>query len=552
MKWNCKKIVIAATVMQLGLFCTADVATETVSEEKSRIIDDIVETKIKEAKGGDALSEVLDAVAAKMQLDTDKDTTEYSAYINELQEQTQKKYPLSDRELEAKYSPIAVNAYPTYNVGDKVSIVYQLHGKPFTVSGPFYRQDSRFVWVGSKKIPKFNLPREYADRFDPAQTKRNRAGFVQRSIDRYHQTKNAYLKNLKRKNADKIGELRGNILYEKKWRSPREVVMAKYAAVFARQENSIATAVQNAKDSPDYNERPKILESIIQKYPDHKSIAEVKALLQNFKAEYARKAEEVKNLLAYCSQPDAEPPLLKNQYGIDLFDGQLLSNIQSRFRGISGNDKLQNILLNLRQRILKASWDAIKELKINDSSATPQFTITKVTNPGNECKLFVLPAYRKDEVEQIYRKMENIRTRFRQFCQLLKQYKQEEAKYARLKSNSQVLTGADAIENYDRTMKMLDRREALNNQARQALAEVKTSHNEVKDWLMKECLDMTSIVEWKKRIEDLSSNSCSLSNIRRPLLLLVWEMIDFSDDFKSCQGWYKEIKPNDSGTWILR
>lgn len=370
MKWNCKKIVIAATMMQLGLFCTADVAKGTVSEEKIRIIDDIVETKIKEAKGGDALSEVLDAVAAKMQLDTDKDTTEYSAYINELQEQTRKKYPLSDRELEIKYSPIAENAYPTYNVGDKVSIVYQLHGKPFTVSGPFYRQDSRFVWVGSKKIPKFNLPREYADRFDPAQTKRNRAGFVQRSIDRYHHTKNAYLKNLKRKNADKIGELRGNILYEKKWRSPREVVMAKYAAVFARQENSIATAVQKAKDSSDYNEKYKILEAIIQKYPDHKSIAEVKAMLQNFKAEYARKTAEVKNILAYCSQPNVEPPLLKNQYGIDLLEVQLLSNIEYKYRGIPDANKLLEVLNRFQQviarRIISAGYEKVKAAKTHE------------------------------------------------------------------------------------------------------------------------------------------------------------------------------------------
>ena len=167
----------------------------------------------------------------------------------------------------------------------------------------------------------------------------------------------------------------------------------------------------------------------------------------------------------------------------------------------------------MRQRILRASWDAIKELKINDSSATSQFTITKVTNPGNECYLFVLPAYRKDEVEQIYRKMENIRRSIRQYFQAPYYSKQKE----------------------------------------KALAEFTTCHNEVENWLNKETRDMmTSIGEWKNRIEDLSSNSCSLSNIRRPLLLLVWEKFDVSNNVKSYQGWYKEIKPNDSGTWILR
>ena len=284
MKWNFSKIVAAAAMMQLGCFCTA--AAGASSSEKIGIIDEIVNTKIKEAKGADALSEVLDAVAEKFPLDTNEESPECSAYINELREQIRKKYPATDQELENKYRPIADKNYLIYNIGDQITVIFLLHGKPFTVSGPYYRQDAKFVWVGSKKILKAHLSKRHAPGFDPDQTKQLRESFVAQNIRRYHQQKDFQLKMLKSRNQEKILELRGEIKFNRKWLPPRKVVMEKYAAAFARQNNSIAESIQKAKDSPDYNEKYKILEAVIQQYPEYKSIDEVKALQEQFKQDH--------------------------------------------------------------------------------------------------------------------------------------------------------------------------------------------------------------------------------------------------------------------------
>lgn len=192
MKWNFKKIVIIAAAMEL--FCMAAAAEELSSEEKIKIIEEIVNTKIKEAKGADALTEVLESVAAKFPLDTDKDTPESAAFIKDLEEQTRKKYPATQKDLENRYVLMAEKNFPVYNVGDKITVVFMLHGKPFTVSGPYYRQDSSHVWVGSKKILKSNLAREYAERFNAALVKQLRKNYVVQHIHRYQQERENYLK----------------------------------------------------------------------------------------------------------------------------------------------------------------------------------------------------------------------------------------------------------------------------------------------------------------------------------------------------------------------
>lgn len=370
MKWNCKKIVIAAILLPAGMFCTEAAAAEGLSsEEKIGIIDEIVKTKLKEAKGGDALDAALDAVAAKFPLDPDEKAPGYIAFIKKLEEQTRKKYPVTDKELEKEYRASAEMEYPIYNIRDNVTVVFLLVGKPFTVTGTYYRQDSKFVWVGSKKIPKVNLEKEYVSRFDVNQAKQLRANYIWQKIRRYHQQKDSLLKMLKSQNKEKISELRGEIKFNGKWLSPRKVVMERYEAAFTRQENTIEAMVHKAKNSSGYNEKIKILESVIQEYPDHKSIAEfesllekfkedrindliagsiqkakdasdynvkfnilesiikeypdhqsiteAKKLLQEFKTVYAQRTEELKKILAYCSQPDFSYKKLEDEYKID-------------------------------------------------------------------------------------------------------------------------------------------------------------------------------------------------------------------------------------------
>ena len=131
-----------------------------------------------------------------------------------------------------------------------------------------------------------------------------------------------------------------------------------------RIKNVIAEAIRKARISSDYNEKYKILESIIQEYPDHKSAAEAKKLLKEFKTVYTQRTEELKKILAYCSQPKVIPAELKNQFGIDLFDVELLSNIKFKFRGIPDEKKLLDVLNRFQQiiarRIISEGYEKVK------------------------------------------------------------------------------------------------------------------------------------------------------------------------------------------------
>ena len=536
MKWNFRKIVVAAAVIQLGCFCTT--AAEDSSSEKNGIIDEIVNTKIKEAKGADALSEVLDAVAEKIPLDTDKETPESSAYIEKLEEQARKKYPAADQELENKYRPIAEKSYPVYNTGDHITVVYLLHGKPFTVSGQFYRQDSRFVWVGSKKILKAQLGGEYASRFDLNRTKQLRAGFVAQNIRSYHQQRELHFKKLKSQNHEKISELRGEIKFNGKWLPPRKVVMEKYTAAFARQNNSIAESIQKAKDAPDYNEKYKILESVIQKYPDHKSIPDAETLLAEFKTAYASKSEEVKNILAYCSQPKISYRKLINEYKINLEDRDILSQIQNRFQGIPGSDLLQKLLRALQLKMFRMSRDAVKQLAITAPGQKPQLIIRK--NRGSrKWNLWIVPLELKQVIKELQLDMKNMDTEI------------SKAKHYKILTNK-----ADAERN------LLAGKRAS---AAQFVSNMQDAlkYNEMCHEATKRCSSYN--IAARNTMNQLNNDSriCwvipnglsySLSNIRAPVILFAWENY-YDDTFGSnlLHGWYLEYKPTfQTVVWDLK
>ena len=57
-----------------------------------------------------------------------------------------------------------------------------------------------------------------------------------------------------------------------------------------------------------------------------------------------KKTKEVQDILAYCSQPEIKPMLLKNQYGVDLSNGKMLSLMKSRYQGIPNSEKLLAVL----------------------------------------------------------------------------------------------------------------------------------------------------------------------------------------------------------------
>ena len=240
MKWNFKKIVIIAAAMEL--FCMA-AAAEELSSEEIEIIDEIVNTKVKEIKGSNTPSEIQKAIDTIYPVIT-KDTPESAAFIKELEEQTRKKFPASDKELEIRYKAMAEREYPIYNTGDTVTVVYLLHGKAFTVSGPYYRQDARFVWVGSKKILKKNLAKMFADRFNPELVKQLRANYVIQHVRRYQKDRENYFTKLKTMNGEKIFELKGGLPAYKKRMAARKIALEKYTVIVKKRQERFDAALK--------------------------------------------------------------------------------------------------------------------------------------------------------------------------------------------------------------------------------------------------------------------------------------------------------------------
>ena len=613
-RWNYKFIGIAVAVTLLGLSCTA-IGTEIISnEEKIKIIEEIVETKIREAKGGDAQSGILDAVAEKFTLDAEE-TPEFKNFIRQLEEQTGKKYPASYKELENRYAATAEHSYPIYKIGDDVSVIFVLHGKPFNVRGRYYRQDSKFVWVGSKKILKTNLAKDIAPRFDAVQTKQLRARFVQQNINRYQHEKELYLARLKARNSNLIHRLQGNVLYNKKWLSVRQMVQQKYAEVRARQDKLINDSIQQAKTHPDYNEKIKILESIIQnypnhkslsnvevllrrfkeehinkliadaikkahgtpdynakfrilesiiqQYPDHKSLSAVKKILAKYKMEYFRKAEEIQKIIECCSQPKMNFRKLSKEYKIDLWDSNLQSQIKAQFHGIPKADKLLVILRDLQQKEYRESEEAIKQLSINDTKQKVQLVIRKTINQGSPCNLWIFPVKFEKKIGNLHEIIEEIGRNWRSYrehqkkCTSLKQnLKHQQERYRQYQEcvrNGLTEYWSQFEKANSAVMNIRSELSGHLEEAEKSARLMKKYHDEADSMLRQLSIHhMKTAIDRKQLLVELKSELCSLSNVKGPIILLAVETIYFGDGFESFQSWYKEYIPsNNEREWIL-
>ena len=217
--------------------------------------------------------------------------------------------------------------------------------------------------------------------------------------------------------------------------------------------------------------------------------------------------------------------------------------LSARYRA---EDLIQQ-LKNAKQNLRIPSREAIRRLNVNDTAASPQITIRKTINPGNDCTLWVLPTDRKAEVEKIYRKMCLIGSSFSEYKKHL-----SDARQLNNRAKNVNITGIDSYNtSSDYSSQALDHVK----KAKQALVRAKESHDEVKAWLMREALQSMNDLSQRKinrKTVNLSSNSCTLSNIRGPILLLTWETINFGDGFSSFQGWYKEYNSSAAETWILK
>ena len=114
-------------------------------------------------------------------------------------------------------------------------------------------------------------------------------------------------------------------------------------------------------------------------------------------------------------------------------------------------------------------------MKINDPAGKPQLTIKKTINPRKQWFVWVMPTDRRDEVEQVIRKMDDIGIIFNQINKLM-------AESRRLRN----LAGEMGSDDYWKSMKLREQGIALIEQAKKLLPQAEQKHKEVQAWLMKE------------------------------------------------------------------
>lgn len=350
--------------------------------KRSSSLTKSLKRKSRRPGGSDVRSEVLDAVAEKIPLDGEE-TQESVAIINQIKQKVRQEYPLSDQELTERYMPKAESLYPVYKQGDNANIIFLLHGKQFYASGPYYRSDSTYVWVGSKKILKSTIPSDYACRFDVKLNEAKRNGYVNSKIYDYHRRADSFEQKLLAAQHDNIEASRNKFKINGKWQTARAVTEQKYAAASSRQDQSIENAIKRAKHCETYAETYRILESLLHRYPNHKRHTEITAVLNEYKEAYSRKTEEVKNMLAYCSQPQIDPQILKNRYGADLLDVRLLSKMKTCYRDIPDSGQLLTALDQYQQVV--AGRIIEDGLKRADAAQTYQETFQILRNVINSC-----------------------------------------------------------------------------------------------------------------------------------------------------------------------
>lgn len=293
MIWSLKRIISAAAVMQLGWLCTA----EELSDEEIKKIDRIVNTAtaIEETNGNDAQSAILKSIDEAFPVILHH-TPESTALIRSLEEQANRKYSATDQELEIEYQAAAEDLYPIYKTGQTVTVVYQLYRKPFTVSGPFYRQDDKFVWVGSQKIPKSKLHRKFVSCFNPDLAMTLRKNHVAAELQRYHRTRESYLEMLKTRNQEKILKLTGGLESALKRSAARKTAMKKYLEAVVRRKEIFNSAFRMyAKDKA---EACRIMEKAIEDYPGTPEAEKGRKILPGWKMEMGREKATERRLQA--------------------------------------------------------------------------------------------------------------------------------------------------------------------------------------------------------------------------------------------------------------
>ena len=208
--------------IQLRTVPAAAANFDQINAERIRIIEQVAK-KSAETPGPVNMESIYQQLSSEMLLDS-ADTERSAAVKRRQRNMIDERFPESDEDLRRKYMKEAVSRYPGCKIGDTVNVIYMLHGKPFRASGPFYRDDGVYVWVGSKKIAKATLLEDAAVLLDKSRTERVRQEYVMKHFREYHTKKRLYEEQLVRQDFVEYQLSRGKIQVDGRWVEPRAYV----------------------------------------------------------------------------------------------------------------------------------------------------------------------------------------------------------------------------------------------------------------------------------------------------------------------------------------
>ena len=193
-------------------------AITTRTQERTNLIRNIIEKNIRDT--GTDLEKIHQEVSKYMPLDPIH-TPEYTEWLNKKEAAVKQKFPMTDQQLRLIFSDRVKSIYPLYNIGDIVSVTYLLHGKPFKVTGKYYRNTVNLLYVGSAKIAKRNIPDEIASQFDAVKNTELRKKYIAEHIQSYHKNRNKYADRIFE---DEIMQSQGYLKIAQEWISVRDYI----------------------------------------------------------------------------------------------------------------------------------------------------------------------------------------------------------------------------------------------------------------------------------------------------------------------------------------
>lgn len=193
------------------------------------------------------------------------------------------------------------------------------------------------------------------------------------------------------------------------------------------------------------------------------------------------------------------------------------------------------------------SRQAVAQIQINNSKNKTQLAIRKKINLSNSCNIMVYPADRKEHAKNINNKIAGIRNSFNQY----KHHLNEAKRFNQLASSVNV-TGIDS---FQRSSNYSNKALEHVNNAKSSIYQAKNYHEEVKALMLNDVLASMKDIgkkEYSLQTFPMKNNSCDISNIRGPVIILAVETINYGDGFESYQAWYMEYTPFGEKTWELK